>query len=65
MDDLTYALVGLPLAQVEKIHYQALMKFNEVCDSSPDSLEHAWAGIWAALVHVADDAKSFKAHAAS
>ncbi len=65
MDNLTYALVGLPMSQVDEIHYQALMKFNTLVDSDPGSLDHAWAGIWASLVHAADAAKGIKNHAAS
>jgi hypothetical protein len=65
MDDLTHALVGLPTAQIEQIHYEALMKFDDLCDSAPGSLEHAWAGIWGTLVHSTDSAKNLKAHAIS
>ena len=65
MDDLTYALVGLPVPQLDEIHYQALMKFNTLVDSAPGSLDHAWAGIWASLIYAADSAKGIKNHAAS
>jgi hypothetical protein len=65
MDDLTYALVGLPVDHIDAIHDKALVNFNDLSHAVEGSLDHAWAGLWATLVHATHDAKSVKGHASA